>query len=85
MENLTVSLSALLGFVWIVLVSIVALTPFPWHKKYALALLILFPVLLVLIAIDYGWYWSVAFFLAAASMYRRPLIYYIDKLRGRVE
>ncbi|WP_112321521.1 DUF2484 family protein [Oceanibium sediminis] len=76
--------SAAAGFVWIVLVSIVALMPFPQHKPYALAMLLLFPVLLVLIALDYGLPWAVLFFLGALSIYRYPALYYLRVLRRRM-
>ena len=78
------SWSALLGFVWIVLVSIVALMPFPQHKPYALAMLLLFPVLLILIGIEWGWLFAAAFFIAALSIYRYPARYLARHLWRRI-
>ena len=77
------SWSALLGFVWIVLVSIVALMPFPQHKPYALALLLLFPVLLVAIGIEWGWLFAAAFFIGALSIYRHPARYLLRQMWRR--
>lgn len=76
--------SAILGFLWIILVSLVALIPFPQHKPYALALLILFPVLLVMIAIDFGILWALGFFLGALSIYRYPAMFLAHWLRRKL-
>lgn len=62
--------SAALGCVWILLVSTVPLIPFPQHKPYAIAMLVLFPVLLVLIALDFGVLWTALLFAGAVSIYR---------------
>ena len=69
------SWSALLGLIWIVLVSAVALMPYPQHRPYAGAMLILFPVLLVMIGVEWGWLFAAAFFIAALSIYRYPARY----------
>lgn len=76
-------ITALLGCIWVVLVSIVALMPFPQHKPYALAMLILLPVLLVAIALEFGVLWALALFVCAASIYRYPLIFLAKWLRRK--
>lgn len=77
--------SALVGLVWVVLVSAVALMPFPQHKPYAIAMLALFPVIIGLVAVEVGPLWAVLLFLAALSIYRYPAIfaarYVLKKLR----
>ena len=75
-------LTALAALLWLVLVCLVALMPFPQHKPYAIALLCLFPVLLFQILKAFGLIWGVPFFLAAASLYRKPLGYYLRRLWG---
>nr|WP_246237357.1 DUF2484 family protein [Halovulum dunhuangense] len=57
--------------------------PYPRHRPYALALLILFPVLLVLIAREWGMLWAVAFFLGALSIYRYPALFLVKWLRRK--
>lgn len=69
------SWSAALGCVWVILVSIVALMPFPQHKPYAIAMLALFPFVLAAVTFEYGRVWALVLFLGAASIYRYPLIY----------
>ncbi len=79
--------SAALGLVWVVLVSLVALMPFPQHKPYAVAMLVLFPAVLVAVAVDFGVLWAVLLFLAALSIYRYPALfaakYLWRRLRGQ--
>ncbi|MEM8658964.1 MAG: DUF2484 family protein [Pseudomonadota bacterium] len=76
--------TALLGCIWIVLVSIVALTPFPQHKPYALAMLVLLPALLLAVALKFGGLWAVGLFVCAASIYRYPLMFLLKWLRRRL-
>lgn len=64
--------------------SVVALMPYPRHRPYALAMLVLFPLLLVLIARDYGPVWALVFLGAGVSIFRYPLMYYLRQLRSRV-
>lgn len=78
------SWSALLGLVWIVLVSLVALMPYPQHRPYALALLLVMPALLVAIAVEWGALWAGLFFLGALSIYRYPALYLLRVLRRRL-
>lgn len=77
------SWSALPGCVWVVLVSIMAPMPSPRHKPHAVAMLLLLPLLLAMIAIPYGLLWMSAFFLGAASIWRYPLMSSLRRLRAR--
>jgi len=78
------SWSALLGCIWIVLVSIVALVPFPQHKPYAQLLIILFPALLIMVGIEWGWLYALVFFVAALSIYRYPARYLVRQAIKRI-
>lgn len=73
------SWTLLLGCLWIVLVSIVALMPFPLHNPYALAMLCLLPLLIVAIAVEHGALWALALFVCAASIYRYPRKYLLRR------
>lgn len=76
--------TALLGLIWVILVSGIAMIPYPRHRPYALALLILFPILLVAIIVDYGWLWGALFFGGALSIYRYPAIFLVKRLRTKL-
>lgn len=76
------SRSAALGCVWIILVSAAALVPYPRHRSYAVALLMLFPVLLLLIAMDYGPLWALAVLAGALSIYRYLVRMAVPRLKG---
>lgn len=76
--------AAALGCVWIILVSIVAMVPYPRHRPYALALLLVFPALLIALWIELGWIWAFALLIGALSIYRYPLFFLLKWLRGRI-
>lgn len=69
-----------LGFVWIILVSIVAMVPYPQHRPYALAMLVLLPFLLAAVWIDWGWAVALILFLGGLSIYRYPAIFLVKWL-----
>ncbi|MEO1551268.1 MAG: DUF2484 family protein [Pseudomonadota bacterium] len=77
-------LSVMLALLWILAVSVTAMMPFPRHKPFAVALLALFPVVLGFLLWQVGWVWGVPVLLAALSMYRKPLVYGVKRLMGRV-
>lgn len=77
-------ISAALGCVWVILISLVALMPYPQHRPYALAMLVLFPSVLGAVAWEFGWLWALLLFLGAASIYRYPLIFLVKWLRRKV-
>jgi len=79
------SRSAALGCVWIFLVLAAALIPYPRHRPDAIALLVLFPVLLVLIAMAYGLVWALVFFAGAVSIYRYPARYLVPMAVQRLK
>lgn len=57
---------------------------YPKHRPYALALLLMFPVLLVAIIYDYGWIWGALFFGGALSIYRYPAIFLVKWVRKKL-
>lgn len=76
--------TALLGCLWIVLVSIVALVAFPQHKPYALAILVLLPALLLAVTLEFGVLWAIILFICAASIYRYPLLFLLKCMRRKL-
>ena len=78
-------ITLLLVILWVLLVSATAMTPFPWHRRFAVFLLIVSVAILISVAVEYGSLYAILFFLAVASIYRRPLFYYIAKFRTRTD
>ena len=76
------SLSLILGCIWVVAAAIVALLPMRRQYVPGIGLLILAPVLLGWIAWDHGG-WIFAFGLFGfLSMFRNPLIFFLRRARG---
>lgn len=73
----------LLVILWVLLASITAMTPFPWHRRFAIFLLIVSFTILIAVAVEYGLIYALLFFLAVASIYRRPLGFYLRRMRDR--
>lgn len=71
-----------LGAVWVIAAAIVAALPMRRQMVPGLGLLIAAPVLLVWIGATQGWFWTAFGSFAFASMFRRPLIYFIRKAMG---
>ncbi|QHQ34052.1 DUF2484 family protein [Algicella marina] len=65
----------LLGFVWVILVSMVAMIPYPQHRPYALGMLLLFPFLMVAIWIEWGAVPALVLLLGGLSIYRYPAMF----------
>ncbi|MEO0911700.1 MAG: DUF2484 family protein [Pseudomonadota bacterium] len=68
------------GFVWIILVSVVAMVPYPQHRPYALAMLFLFPFLMAAMWIEWGWWVALVLFLGGLSIYRYPAMFLVKRL-----
>jgi hypothetical protein len=71
-----------LGAVWVIAAAGVAMLPMRRQMVPGLGLLIAAPVLLVWIGAVEGWVWTAFGAFAFASMFRRPLIYFIRKAMG---
>ena len=76
------SMSLIAGCIWVLAATIVAMLPMRAQYPPGIILLIAAPVLLGWIAWDHGgWLFAIGF-LAFASMFRNPLIYFAKKARG---
>lgn len=67
---------------WALAATATALLPMRFQIVPGLALLLSAPALIVWIGYEYGWFWTIPAFLAFASMFRNPLIYFWRKARG---
>ncbi len=76
------SLSLIAGCLWVLIAAFVAMLPMRLQYTPGILLLILVPFGLAWIAHDHGWGYALAGFLAFASMFRNPLIYYWRRARG---
>ena len=77
------SLSLLLGGLWVLAATVVALLPM--RRQYAPGLMLLLAAvpLLGFIGYQHGFWIAVLGFLAFASMFRHPLLYFWRRARGR--
>lgn len=76
------SLSLIIGCLWVLAATIVAFLPFRAQFPPGIALLILAPGVLGWIAWDHGLLWGLAGLLAFVSMFRNPLVYFWRRARG---
>ncbi len=76
------SYSIILGCLWVLAATIVALLPMKHQYKPGLTLLIAAPFLIVWIGYAHGWIFGVLGLLAFVSMFRNPLIYLYKRARG---
>ncbi len=74
------SLSLLLGCLWVLAASVTAMLPLRWQIWPGLPLLIAAPVLLGYIALQHGMIPVLLALFAFASMFRRPLEYLARRL-----
>lgn len=72
----------LLSCLWVLAGTITAVLPMKYQYLPGTILLLIAPVLIIWLAIDYGWWLGVVGLFAFVSMFRRPLVYYIRVLRG---
>ena len=76
------SWSIIIAALWVLVATGTALLPMRRQFVLGVTLLLMAPVLIIWLGYDYGWGWSVAAFLAFASMFRNPLKYLIARARG---
>ena len=77
------SLSLIIGCLWVLLAAVVALLPMRRQYVPGVALLLAAPALLGWIAWDHGaWIFAAGLF-AFLSMFRNPLIYFWRRARGQ--
>ncbi|MFT4714905.1 MAG: hypothetical protein ACI861_000714 [Paracoccaceae bacterium] len=72
---------------WIFVISIIGMSPMRFHRRFALPMLALFPIVLGLLAWELGIWWALALFVGGLSIFRYPARYYglilWRKLRGQ--
>ncbi|AKS45662.1 Protein of unknown function [Octadecabacter temperatus] len=77
------SWSIVIAALWVLAATGTALLPMRRQYVPGVTLLLLAPILILWLGYDFGWGWSVAAFLAFASMFRNPLRYLFARARGR--
>ena len=77
------SLSLIVGCVWVLAATCVAFLPFRAQFPPGIALLVLAPVLLAWIGWENGIWVTLAGTLAFVSMFRNPLIYFLRRAFGK--
>jgi signal transduction histidine kinase len=73
----------ILGCVWVLAATIVAMLPMRTQMAPGLGLLVAAPVLLVWIGWVHGWVWLAVGLFAFVSMFRNPLRYFLRRALGR--
>ena len=76
------SLSVILGALWVFAATITALLPMRLQYAPGLTLLILAPALIIFLGIEHGVWLAVLGLLAFVSMFRHPLRYLWRRARG---
>ena len=77
------STSLILGALWVLAATLVALLPMRHQFKPGFALLVTAPALIGFIGWQHGGWIAALGLLAFLSMFRRPLLYYGRKVLGR--
>lgn len=77
------TLSLIIGCLWVLASAVVAMLPMQRQYVPGVALLIAAPILIVWLALDYGWWVGVIGLFAFVSMFRNPLRYFLAKARGQ--
>lgn len=75
--------SGVAAILWVLAATVTALLPYRLQFPPGITLLVLAPVLIAWIGVEYGWYWAIPALLAFLSMFRNPLIYLTKRLLGR--
>lgn len=74
--------SLIMGCIWVLLAVITALLPMRRQYVPGIGLLLLAPVLIIWIGLDYGWLVAVLAVAAFVSMFRNLLRYIYRRLKG---
>lgn len=77
------TLSFTAACLWVLLGAITAALPMRYQMVPGLFLLITAVPLMIWIGAENGWHWSLIGLMAFVSMFRRPLLYLIARLRGQ--
>ena len=73
----------ILGCLWVVASTVVAMLPMRAQMVPGLTLLLAAPLLLVWIGWEHGWIWAGTGLIAFLSMFRNPLRYFLRRALGR--
>lgn len=76
------SLVLILSCLWVVAASCVAFLPMRFQIVPGLALLLVAPVLIAWIGLEHGWMWTGFALFALISMFRRPLLGVLRRVRA---
>ncbi|WP_342076200.1 DUF2484 family protein [Yoonia sp. SS1-5] len=76
------SYSIIIGCLWVLAATVVALLPMRRQYVPGVSLLVLAPPLIVWVGYDHGWIYAVLGLLAFLSMFRKPLAYFYRRARG---
>lgn len=76
------SLPIVLGCLWVLAASAVAMLPMRWQYPPGIALLLAAPVLIVWLGVEHHWLVGVLAFAAFISLFRNPLRYFWRRARG---
>ncbi len=77
------SWSVLFASLWVLAGTVTALLPMRLQYAPGLTLLVLAPVVIVWLLIDFGWIWGLLALAAFVSMFRNPLKYFYARARGQ--
>lgn len=73
----------IIAALWVLAATVVALLPMRMQYVPGVALLLAAPVLIIWLAVLYGWWVGVLALLAFVSMFRNPLRYFWARARGQ--
>lgn len=79
------SVAFLIACVWLTICCIVGMIPHRNHKPHAVMLLLPFPFILAAVAWDLGFWWALALFAAALSIFRYPALWLGKFIWGKVK
>lgn len=68
--------------IWVVVGAITAALPLRYQMVPGVSLLLTAVPLMIWIGAENGWHWTLIGLMAFLSMFRRPLLYLIARLRG---
>lgn len=77
------SWSIICGSLWVLAATLTAFLPMRRQYVPGVTLLVLAPIVIIWLGIDFGWVWSLAAFAAFVSMFRNPLRYFYARARGQ--
>jgi len=77
------SWSVVFASLWVLAGTVTALLPMRLQYVPGVSLLVLAPVVIIWLFIDFGWVWGLLALLGFVSMFRNPLKYFYARARGQ--